>query len=76
MNRININNGSFNYSYQLPPIIYSYLIFLGINTLLKLLVFSNNIISNFQEVLSKNYFKIRVMKLRRILRIKNIIYFI
>ena len=76
MNRININNGSFNYSYQLPPIIYSYLIFLGIKTLLKLLVFSNNIISNFQEILSKNYFKIRVMKLRRILRIKNIIYFI
>ena len=76
MNRININNGSFNYSYQLLPIIYSYLIFLGIKTLLKLLVFSNNIISNFQEVLSKNYFKIRVMKLRRILRIKNIIYFI
>ena len=76
MHKIYVDEGSFNFYYQLPPIIYSYLISLCINSLLKLLAFSNDAISNFKEEISKKNFKCKLMKLRKLLRIKIILYFV
>ena len=76
MHKIYVDEGSFNFYYQLPPIIYSYLISLCINFLLKLLAFSNDAISNFKEEISKKNFKCKLMKLRKLLRIKIILYFV
>ena len=76
MHKIYTNKGSFDFLYQFPSIIYSSLISMGIISLLRLLAFSNDTISDFKQDKSKNDIKIRTRKLRNKIRIKTILYFI
>jgi len=57
MHQIYEDEGSFNFIYQLPKIIYSSLISIILNTLLKLLALSNNRILKLKKIKSMNNIK-------------------
>ncbi len=76
MHKIYETKGSFNLEYQLPKIIYSSLISLVLNILLKTLALSNGAIINLKNDKSKDDIDKRRKKLENNLRIKFMIYFI
>ena len=76
MHKIYISKGSFDLEYQLPQIIYSSLISMVLNTLLKVLALSNNRIIKFKQDKSKNDIDKEGEELENILKIKFVLYFI
>ena len=76
MHKIYESNGSFDIEYQLPKIVYSSLISILLNTLLKLLALSNDGIIELKENKDKNDVNERGDKLKKKLRIKFVLYFI
>ena len=78
MHKIYEDNGSFNFIYQIPQIIYSTIISTFFNTLIKFLALSeNNIILIKQEkIIQINMFDKRVKKVFDTLKIKFILFFI
>ena len=76
MHKIYITNGSFNLEYQLPKIIYSSIISLVLNSILKLLALSNDVIIKFKQNKSNDNLNERKNDLENKLRIKFIVYFI
>ena len=70
------SQGSFDFEYQLPQIVYSTLISLILCTLLKLLALSNNAILEFKQDKSSENIKERGNTLKKKLRIKFILFFI
>ena len=76
MHDIYINKGSFNIEYQLPKIIYSSLISMVLNILLKALALSNNTILNFKHNRTLINIDKRGKNLIKSLRIKFILFFI
>jgi len=76
MHNIYIDKGSFNLEYQIPIIIYSSLISMILNALLKLLALSNNDIIKFKQNKEKNDINKRGTDLEKKLQIKSIFYFI
>ena len=75
MHKIYEDKGSFNFIYQLPQIIYSSLISLVLNTLLKLLALSEDGIIKFKSNKNKEDLNKRSSSLYNILRIKFVVYF-
>ena len=73
---INKNEGSFDFIYKLPTIIYSSLISTVINIIVKLLALSNKDIVRFKENKSLNDINKRVNDLKCKLKAKFILYFI
>ena len=76
MHEIYKSQGSFDFEYQLPQIIYSSLISLILGTLLKLLALSNDAILEFKQDKSGENINEKGMNLKKKLRIKFILYFI
>ena len=76
MHNIYVNKGSFDFEHQIPIIIYSSLISIFLNTLLKLLALSNDNIIKFKQNKEKKDINIRGINLKNKLRIKFIFYFI
>ena len=76
MHKIYETKGSFNFLYQLPSIIYSTLISIALNSILKLLAFSNDAILDFKQEKSIDNLEFKEKKLRKKLQIKFILYFI
>ena len=76
MHKIYITEGSYNFEYELPKIIYSSLISMLLNIFLKFLALSNDEIIKFKNEKSKNDITKREMNLYFKLRIKFIFYFI
>ena len=76
IHKIYKNKGSFDIEYQIPKIIYSSLISLVINALLKLLALSNDAILDFKQNKSKEDVNQRELDLKNKLKIKFILYFI
>ena len=76
MHKIYETQGSFNFEYQLPKIIYSSLISLALNTILKLLALSNDSIIEFKNNKAQKDLLNRKLDLELKLRIKFILYFI
>ena len=76
MHKIYETKGSFNLEYQLPQIIYSSLISLFINTILRILALSNNEILEFKKNKDKKKLDERKNNLKNNLEIKFILYFI
>ena len=76
MHNIYENEGSFDIEYQIPKIIYSSLISMLLNTLLKILALSNEGIISFKGNKTKIHVKKRAQVLRHNLRIKFLLYFI
>ena len=76
MHKIYETKGSFNLEYQLPKIIYSFLISSVINILLKTLALSNGAIINLKNDKSKDDIDQRRKKLENSLRIKFVVYFV
>ena len=76
MHNIYENEGSFDIEYQIPKIIYSSLISMVLNTLLKILALSNEGIIYFKGNKTKTNVKKRAQVLRYNLRIKFLLYFI
>ena len=76
MHKIYEDEGSFNFIYQLPQIIYSTLICAVLNVLLKLLALSEESIINFKQDKIKDNLDYRKEKLNNKLNIKFISYFI
>ena len=76
MHKIYETKGSFNLEYQLPQIIYSSLISLFINTILRILALSNNEILGFKKNKDKKKLDERKNNLKNNLEIKFILYFI
>ena len=76
IHNIYINEGAFDFLYQLPEIIYSSLISFILNTIIKILALSSDDISDFKKNKSKQDIKDRAKILRKKLRIKFIFYFI
>ena len=75
MHKIYEDKGSFNFIYQLPQIIYSSLISLVLNTLLKLLALSEDGIIKFKSNKNKEDLNKRSSSLYNNLRIKFVVYF-
>ena len=76
MHNIYVNKGSFDFEYQIPIIIYSSLISMIFNTLLKLMALSNDSIIKFKQNKEKNDVNKRGENLKKKLQIKFIFYFI
>ena len=76
MHNIYIKNGAFDLEYLLPKIIYSSLISILLNALLKLLALSNSAIIKLKEDKNKNDVNKRGESLKNNLRIKFVLYFI
>ena len=76
MHNIYVNKGSFDLEHQIPIIIYSSLISIFLNALLKLLALSNDNIIKFKQNKEKKDINIRGINLKNKLRIKFIFYFI
>ena len=70
------DQGTFNFIYQLPQIIYSSLICMVFEVLLKLLALSEDDILVFKKDMNRNTVKKRFKKLKKKLRIKFILYFV
>ena len=76
MHKIYEDEGTFNLSYQLPQIAYSFLISSFINFILKFLALSESNIIEFKKNKEKQFLEQRVNKLNRRLNIKFTLYFI
>jgi hypothetical protein len=76
MHEIYKNKGSFDLEYQLPKIIYSSLISIILNILLKYLALSNNAILDFKRNKSFNDIYKREINLKKKLKIKFILFFV
>ena len=76
MHKIYESKGCFNFEYQLPKIIYSSLISIVLNTILKFLSLSNKDIINLKDNKSKNEADERKKSLVKKLKVKFIFYFI
>ena len=76
MHNIYESKGSFNIEYQLPKIVYSSLISMVLNTLLKLLSLSNSGILEFKQNKNKIDVNERADILKKKLSIKFVLYFI
>ena len=76
IHHIYINNGSFDFGYIIPQIIYSALISIALHLLLRILVLSNNSIMKFEENKKQKNSDIDEIKLIKKIKITSIIYFI
>ena len=76
LHKIYEDEGSYNFVYQLPQIIYSSLISSVFNVLLRLFALSENDILDLKKDKTKETLTIRVTRLKKKLRIKFILYFI
>ena len=76
MHKIYINKGSYDLEYQIPLTIYSSLISIGLNTILKLLALSNDSIISFKQDKKIEGLGERFDQLQVKLKIKFIIFFI
>ena len=76
MHNIYQSKGSFDIEYQLPKIVYSSLISMLLNILLKLLALSNDGIIEFKQNKDKNDVNERADALKKKLSIKFVLYFI
>ena len=76
MHKIYETKGTFNLEYEFPKIIYSSLISMVLNTILKLLASSNNSIIKFKNDKTNGDFDKRKTNLENNLRIKFILYFL
>jgi hypothetical protein len=75
MHKIYITEGKFNLEYQLPKIIYSSLISMVLNSILKLLSLSNKGISELKQNKSKEEINSSKKELENKLKIKFVLYF-
>ena len=76
MHNIYVSKGSFDIEYQFPKIIYSSLISMVLNTILKLLALSNSGIVEFKQNKDKNGVNERGEDLKSKLSIKFVLYFL
>ena len=76
MHKIYVDEGDFNFIYQLPQIIYSSLISAVLTFLLKYLSLSEDNIIDYKNEKSQNKLKLRTKKLKSKLTIKFILFFI
>ena len=76
MHKIYEDEGSFNFVYQIPQIIYSSLISLIINILIKYLSLSEKNILKIKEEKNKKEFNLEIKKLYKTLKIKFALFFI
>ena len=76
VHRIYIDNGEFNFIYQIPQILYSSLISLILTSLIKYLALSEKNILGIKKSKSIVDLKNRVKKVKRILKVKFISFFI
>ena len=76
MHNIYIKKGSFDLEYQLPKIVYSSLISLALNTLLRLLYLSSNDIIRLKKIKTQSDVDSRGVELNKKLSIKFCLYFI
>ena len=76
MHNIYESKGSFDIEYQLPKIVYSSLISMLLNTILKLLALSNSLILKFKQNKDKKDVNERGENLKKKLSIKFVLYFI
>ena len=76
MHKIYEDKGDFNFIYQLPQIIYSFLISAVINALLKLLALSQELILDFKKNKEIQNLEKRIEELNDKIRNKLILYFI
>ena len=76
MHKIYVTEGLFNFEYQLPKIIYSSLISVILNTILKFLALSNDSIVEFKQNKSQKDINQRKISLEKNLKIKFFLYFI
>ena len=75
MHEIYQDKGQFNFIYQLPQIIYSYIISKIIDTLLKYFALSQDIIIELKEIKTLNILKDKKRKLLKIIKIKFALFF-
>ena len=76
MHRIYISKGSFNIEYEITKIVYSSLITMALNTVLKLLALSNDAIIEFKQMKSSNNIDKKKTDLEKKLSVKFVLYFI
>jgi hypothetical protein len=76
MHKIYVDNGNFNFIYQLPQIIYSSIISSVLNTLLKLLALSEDYIINLKKNKDNKSIDQRNLELNKKLKIIFILFFI
>ena len=76
MHQIYEDKGSFNFIYKIPLIIYSSLISIIFNILLKMLALSEELIIEFKKKKNKKDLETRMIALNKKLKIKFILYFI
>ena len=75
MHKIYIDEGKFNFIYQIPQIIYSTLISTIINTLIKYLSLTEKNVIEFKQTENKEDFKLKLNKIFKTLKIKFILFF-
>ena len=76
MHQIYEDHGSFNFIFQISTIIYSTIITLVINTILKFLALTSDNISDFKKGISKQNIDKKNKSLKKKIKIKFILYFI
>ena len=76
MHNIYVSNGTFDIAYQLPKIIYSSLISMLLNILLKMLALSNDAVLKFKQNKSEVNINEKGKSLNKLLSIKFVLYFI
>ena len=77
MHEIYINSGAFNLNYQLPQIIYSFLITGVINKFIKYLSLSEKIINSIKDMKTNQKINLNIISTKkRILKIKYVLFFI
>ena len=76
MHNIYVSNGAFDIAYQLPKILYSSIISMLLNILLKLLALSNDKVLKFKQNKSEVNINERGENLKKLLSIKFLLYFI
>ena len=76
MHQIYEDKGYFNIIYQLPQIVYSFLISTVINILLKMLALSGGLIIDFKKQKDKKDLEVRASALDKKIKIKFILYFL
>ena len=76
MHKIYEDKGSFDFIYQLPKNIYSSVISIVLNMILKILALTNDKIIDFKKIRKTKHINKNGKKLKKIIRIKFILYFI
>ena len=76
MHKIYIDNGSYDFIYQIPQIIYSSIISLVISVLVKYLSLSQKIVVKFKQEKNNGLFDLKFQKVLLILKIRFILFFI